>query len=276
MSSPPSGQQQPDHGDAEDGVGLYGTGAANPAAPKPGEPLGLVDAMAAADRIRKAYLEREDPKETGKMVPPGTWQGGAAFAATGLLLMTPLRRSILSMAGGNGGGNGPFRGFVDLVVTPVLAVGAAQVGLVIGTLSGSSYYLDRLAEDAATTTRTTTTITSSSPSSSIPGSNEWVSVRTDRDGGIRYSPTTENLAAEQESTVAELCRGLLSASSSPTPTPTATTIQSSESHNPTETFRNLAVSESETPPPSFGSWDPRSKTMKSLLDAVDSCRRRDY
>ena len=195
--------------------------------------LSLVQAMEAADRIRKVFLERKDPTETQQMVPPGTWQGMVAFAATGLL-MAPLRGSILKLAGPRGAS--PFSGFVDLVVTPVLAVGAAQVGLVIGTLYGSSYYLDRLAVEAATITKTSST-------------DEVLSVRMGKDDKISYSPTTESLAAERESTVAELCKGILSLSSS---------------------------GSTSTQTPSFASWDPRSKTMSSLVHAVDNCRRREY
>jgi hypothetical protein len=221
--------------------------------------LTLVEAMKAADSIRQAFLKRSDPKETEQLVPPGTWQGAVAFAATGLL-MTPFRRSILKMTGQP---NGQFQGFVDLVVTPILAVGAAQVGLVIGTLYGSSYYLDRLAMDAATTTTTTTT-TSSSPGSS----KQLMSVRFGRDDKMSFSPTTEGLAAERESTVAELCQEVLSLSLSSPPPSSEASIQTPSLHTATALVEREAVS--------FSSWDPRSKTMKSLHHAVDNCRRREY
>ena len=200
-----------------------------------GSSLSLVEAMEAADRIRKVFKEKSDPIETGQMIPPGTWQGVVAFCATGLML-TPLRRSILTMTGPRG----PFQGFVDLVITPVLAVGAAQVGLVIGTLYGSSYYLDRLALDAATTTTTTR-------SSENLGSNEVMFVR-HQDDKISYSPTSASVAAERESTVIKLCKEVLSLTLAGEPTPEST---------------------------SFASWDPRSKTMNSLLHAMDNCRRRE-
>lgn len=198
-------------------------------------PLSLVEAMEAADRIRKILIRDEDPTETNQLVPPGTWQGMAAFGATGLLVMTPLRRSILTLAGPNKA----FSGFVDLVVTPVLAVGAAQAGLVMGTLYGSSYYLDRLAAEAATTTKSFT---------NDLGSTEVLSVRVGDDDKLSYSPTTESLASEREKTVSELCTQVLSLSSS------------EPSHEPA---------------PSFASWDPRFKTMNSLLNAVRNCRQRE-
>jgi len=197
--------------------------------------LTLVQAMETADRIRQALLKRNDPTETGQMVPPGTLQGVSAFCATGLLL-TPFRRSILKMTGPSG----PFQGFVDLVITPVLAVGAAQVGLVIGTLYGSSYYLDRLASDAAITTTTSSTL----------GYGEVMSLRR-QDDKISYSATTESIATERENTVVELCKEVLSL-------PLARDSLDETSENT-----------------SFASWDPRSKTMKSLLNAVDKCRRRE-
>jgi len=214
--------------------------------------LTLAEAMKAADSIRQAFLKRNDPTETEQLVPPGTWQGAVAFAATGLL-MTPFRRSILKMTGQS---NGPFQGFIDLVVTPVLAVGAAQVGLVIGTLYGSSYYLDRLAMDAATTTTTT--------------NNELMSVRYGTDDKISFSPTTEAIAAERESTVAELCQEVLSMSLSSSSTPTLSSeasIQTPSLQTATALVEREAVS--------FSSWDPRLKTMESLHHAVKNCRRRE-
>ena len=199
------------------------------------KPLSLVEAMEAADRIRKILIRNEDPMETQQLVPPGTWHGMAAFCATGLLVMTPLRRSILTLAGPNKA----FSGFVDLVVTPVLAVGAAQAGLVMGTLYGSSYYLDRLAAEAATTTKSFTT---------SHGSTEVLSVRVGDDDKVSFSPTTESLASQRERTVTELCIEVLSLSS-------------------------LEPS-AETAPP-FASWDPRLKTMNSLLHAIKNCRQRE-
>ncbi len=191
--------------------------------------------MEAADRIRQVLLKRNDPIETGQVIPPGALQGVAAFCATGLLL-TPFRRSVLNMTGPSG----PFQGFVDLVITPVLAVGAAQVGLVIGTLYGSSFYLDRLASDAAITTT----------SSSSLGSGEVMSVRR-LDNKTSYSATTEIVATERENTVVELCKEVLSL-----------TLEG-------ESFKATPESTS------FASWDPRSKTMHSLLNAVDKCRQRE-
>lgn len=241
--SSPSTSSTADH-DAKDIVS-YGTGPSELEKSRD-ESLTLIDAMRFTDIIRETFRKRNDPREAESMVPPGTLQGVTAFAATGLL-MTPFRRSILNMTGTRG----PFQGFVDLVITPMFAVGAAQVGLVIGTLYGSSHYLDRLAMDAATTTM-----------SSSPGSNELMSVRFGRDDGKSYSRTTESLATARESTVTELCQELLSLSSSP---------PSSEASIQTGPLQNTTALEARTP--SFGSWDPRSTTMKSLLHALDNCRR---
>lgn len=241
---PPPTSSATDRGGPE--IVSYGTGSSR----KSVRSFTLVEAMKAADIIREAFRKRNDPEEVEQMVPPGTWQGVTAFAATGLLL-TPFRRSILQMTGPRG----PFQGFVDLVVTPILAVGAAQVGLVVGTLYGSSYYLDRLAMDAATTTKMSSNL----------GSSEFLSVRYGQDDKIRYSPTTESLAVERDNTVAELCQELLSLSSPPSPSP--------ESSFQNELSQNTISLETEIQ--SFDSWDPRSKTMKSLLHAVNNCRRRE-
>lgn len=219
--------------------------------------LTLAEAMKAADSIRQVFLKRNDPTETEQLVPPGTWQGAVAFAATGLL-MTPFRRSILKMTGQS---NGPFQGFVDLVVTPVLAVGAAQVGLVIGTLYGSSYYLDRLAMDAATTTTTT--------------NNELMSVRYGPDDKISFAPTTEAIAAERESTVAELCQEVLSMSMSMSLSSSAPTTSSEEASMQTPWLQTTTALE-EKEAVSFSSWDPRSKAMESLHHAVNNCHRREH
>mmetsp|Transcript_20620 Transcript_20620/g.44879 ORF Transcript_20620/g.44879 Transcript_20620/m.44879 type:complete len:239 (-) Transcript_20620:3353-4069(-) len=217
-----------------------------------GKRLSLVEAMEAADRIRKFLRERKDPVETEQWFPPGTWQGATAFAATGLL-MTPLRGSILNMAGPRG----PFQGFIDLVVTPVLAVGAFQVGLVIGTLYGSSYYLERVAKDAATTTTMTFY---------NDGTNEAMAVRRGQDDALIYRPMTEGIAAEREQTVAQLCQQVLSL----LPSSTSSLEESAQ----TPSFQQIPTDESSTF--TFASWDPRTKTMENLTLAVDNCRRREH
>jgi len=145
--------------------------------------ISLVEAMKSADCIRSIYLKRKDPTETEALLPPGTWQGGVAFLTAGLLF-SPVRRTILKMTGPRG----PFQSFVDLVITPLMVVASVEVGLVIGPLYGSFYYLDRVATIAAsegaasvrlgqdTTTNVATTtelcqemlsLTSSSSSSSL-------------------------------------------------------------------------------------------------------------
>lgn len=212
--------------------------------------LSLVQAMEAADRIRKVIRERKDPTETQEWVPPGTLQGVATFVATGLLL-TPLRGSLLRMAGPKG----PFQGFVDLVVTPVLAVGAAQVGLVIGTLYGSSYYLECLAINAATTTTAKTTMASGQF-----GADEVMSVRVGHDDTIRYSPTTASVATERNTTVARLCEEVLSL------VPSSSVVSSTQIQPSVQTGIQSEFT--------FGSWDPRTQTMGNLVLAVDNCRRR--
>ncbi|VEU34248.1 unnamed protein product [Pseudo-nitzschia multistriata] len=227
--------------------------AISPPAPSDGgsfeKPLSLKGAMEAADRVRKFLLEQKDPAETEQWFPPGTWQGAAAFAATGLL-MTPLRGSLLSAAGPRG----PFQGFVDLVVTPILAVGAAQAGLVIGTLYGSSHYLERVAMDAATNTNATF---------SEYGTGKIVSVRQSQDGKLSFSPTTADSVAQRERSVAHLCQQVLL----PFPSSTEDSLRTRSSQQmSTDVAQHF----------SFGSWDPRTKTMESLIRAVNNCRQREH
>eukprot|EP00536_Pseudo-nitzschia_multiseries_P004328 jgi/Psemu1/302506/fgenesh1_kg.71_\ len=221
--------------------------------------------MEAADKIRKFLRERNDPIETEQWLPPGSWQGVTAFAAAGLL-MTPLRRSILSLSGPRG----PFRGFVDLVVTPVLAVGAAQVGLVIGTLCGSGYYLERVATDAATTTTTT--------AANHGGTHEVMSIRRGEGDTLSYSPTTAEIAAERDQTATELCRRVLSLVPS-----SASSVEESESEPIQTTAPSLRRQQQQQLRPTnvpmnftFGPYDPRTKTMESLFRAVNNCQRRDH
>lgn len=104
-------------------------------------PFSLADAMKAADCIRKVYSE-DDPTER-KSFPPGTAEGLGAFVVTGILL-SPLRAAILNTAGGKVAGQS-FRNFCDLVITPFMAVVAAEVGLVTGCVFGSRVYLEQVA-----------------------------------------------------------------------------------------------------------------------------------
>jgi hypothetical protein len=107
--------------------------------------------MKAADVIRKTLREsREDADDfdspSGDLPPPGSLPGLAAFVGTGLLL-SPLRSFVLKRAAVQPQqGVATFANFVDLLVTPSMAVISAQVGLVAGTLYGSGVYLDRVVE----------------------------------------------------------------------------------------------------------------------------------
>jgi hypothetical protein len=172
--------------------------------------LSLVEAMKAADSIRTIFLKRKDPNETEALLPPGSLEGSFAFITTGLLF-TPLRSTILKMTGPRGS----FQSFVDLIVTPFMAVASAQVGLVVGSLYGSSYYLERVATVSVNETKATS---------------------------FQVGQDTNNTIAD------ELCQELLSITSSP----------SSSSQEVT-----------------FGSWDPRTKTMESLFRALENCQKKE-
>jgi hypothetical protein len=72
---------------------------------------------------------------------PGVSQGCAA-ACCGLALMIPVRRSLLRVCDKHWNLG---TAFPDLVITPMLAIYLAQCSLWIGSLYGSSYYLNKLA-----------------------------------------------------------------------------------------------------------------------------------
>eukprot|EP00980_Cylindrotheca_fusiformis_P031545 scaffold26542_cov157-Cylindrotheca_fusiformis.AAC.1 len=101
--------------------------------------LSLLHAMKAADVTRKHY-HGEATTASSAGIPPGFLQGIAAFVATGILLL-PVRRRILRYAGNQPGGRS-FQHFVDLSISVVGAMGASQVGLVVGSLYGTKVYLD--------------------------------------------------------------------------------------------------------------------------------------
>mmetsp|Transcript_38631 Transcript_38631/g.93609 ORF Transcript_38631/g.93609 Transcript_38631/m.93609 type:complete len:224 (-) Transcript_38631:24-695(-) len=150
----------------------------------------LEDAMKAADGVRQVcnekHIEEErtsmsKSKETSswdannnsntenkdwkyfpdKQFPPGTIEGVATFVLSGLIVFAPFRSAILrsrAVAGpmtttnGNGHKNTTgFKNLVDLVITPVLAVASAQVGLAAASLVGSKVYLEEVANVPPTT-----------------------------------------------------------------------------------------------------------------------------
>mmetsp|Transcript_38632 Transcript_38632/g.93610 ORF Transcript_38632/g.93610 Transcript_38632/m.93610 type:complete len:224 (-) Transcript_38632:24-695(-) len=150
----------------------------------------LEDAMKAADGVRQVcnekHIEEEatsksKSKETSswddntgnedrkyypdKQFPPGAVEGFATFVLSGLIVFAPFRSAILrsrAVAGpmtttttttkGNGQRNTTgFKNLVDLVITPVLAVASAQVGLAAASLVGSKVYLEEVANVPPTT-----------------------------------------------------------------------------------------------------------------------------
>lgn len=76
--------------------------------------------------------------------PPGTIEGVAAAVVGGGLFLTPFRSAVLRQVSSPHSSPG-FRNLVDLIVTPLLAVGAAQVGLAAASLVGSRVYLEEAA-----------------------------------------------------------------------------------------------------------------------------------
>lgn len=126
-------RSEPSFLSSDDGGGV---GQAAEDTPPRRPPLSLADAMAAADCIRRVYSE-DDPSELGS-APPGVAEGLAAFVATGLLL-SPFRGALL------GASPVALRTLCDLAITPLVAVAAAQAGLVAGSVFGSRVYLQQVA-----------------------------------------------------------------------------------------------------------------------------------
>ncbi|KAG7367658.1 hypothetical protein IV203_030329 [Nitzschia inconspicua] len=245
-------------------------------------------AMKAADDIRRSLQQNEDPLEQSLWVPPGTLYGVAAFCVTGLLL-SPLRSAILSRAGRGGATasrstetsgiiksnnnnnnnlasssspsphpSSSFQNLVDLIVTPAMAVIAAQVGLVVGTLYGSSYYLQRV-------------VTNQSNGNVIHGSCSVTSTNDNID-------TDKAAATSQQDSSTNLCQSLFEARNS------FTTSQSGSadddnillSQDDTITIGSTFATESSTvvsPPQLYPSWDPRQTTIDSLYKAIQHCHK---
>ena len=142
-------------------------------------PFTLDDAMRAADGVRQVCNEKhieEEPttsksKETSswdsnitenedrkyfpdRQFPPGAVEGVATFVLSGLVVFAPFRSAILRSRAVAGpmptSPNTGFKNLVDLIITPVLAVASAQVGLAAASLVGSKVYLEEVANVSPT------------------------------------------------------------------------------------------------------------------------------
>jgi hypothetical protein len=222
--------------------------------------LSLEFAMKAADKIRKTLIHKNDVTEKSHIVPPGTIQGVLASLAAGLLL-TPIRSSILrssfvrtplqnvvvsSSSSNPPPATGPFQGFIDLIITPAMVVVAAQVGLVVGTLYGSNFYLNRVAKydsiQSSFSSRTTTTTT----------------LNNDQENNNNNSA----LSSSTDGVMNTICQELLDMSPSP-------------SSNNDTTFSTLQDESKEyIIDKKYESWDPRANVMESLLNAIQNCRKK--
>lgn len=88
-------------------------------------------AMNLADRIRTQFADAEEARWYG--VKEGLLVGGVCLAVS-----LRIRSSILRWA------QGRYGHLPDLIITPFCAVGAAQAGLWVGTLTGARSHLDRV------------------------------------------------------------------------------------------------------------------------------------
>ncbi|KAL3915440.1 MAG: hypothetical protein SGILL_005654 [Bacillariaceae sp.] len=236
--------------------------------------LSLQSAMHAADAIRKSLRDNlGDDNEGG--LPPGSVPGVLAFVGTGLLL-TPLRSALLRRVAANGApkvatsnipspssaarteaataaesskksdlnaqvnqqqGLASFQNLVDLMVTPLLAVMAAQVGLVVGTLYGSSYYLERVVE---------------------------MEERNGGDGGSNTDAICQSLLSAISSTDDNQGHGQSS--------DTAIGHADVSDMSSISTDGILQTSTSASPPQMFEAWDPRQQTIDRLYHAIRHCQ----
>ena len=227
----------------------------------------LQSAMHAADAIRKCLRDMGD-KEEG-LLPPGSFPGALAFVGTGLLF-TPFRAALLKKAVESGraskkhisspsiaaraeAANSPstksdlntqvqhqqgltsFANLIDLMITPFLAVVAAQVGLVVGTLYGSSYYLERVVTMEE-------------------------NVKHSESGGIGGDDASETV-----------CKALLSGLSGNQED--SKNSQSGETFQ--DGILETSVPSSAATPQVFESWDPRQQTIDRLFHAIRHCQEKE-
>ena len=221
--------------------------------------LSLVEAMKAADRIRTIYINRTktDRMEgetsttatatgitaTTPLLPPGVWAGSAAFLAVGVVC-TPVRRRLLHAVAAPRNNHHQFHAFVDLLITPLMAILAAQTGIACFSLFGSKYYLDRVVQEttaAATTSSTTTT---------------------------------------NNNSIEELCHELVFITQTIPPSPSqqqqqfvANTTNTNTNTSTTNSSTVVVQSAAAVVSPSASSWDPRVQTMNSLRMAIQNCQR---
>lgn len=267
-------------------------------------------AMTAADAIRKSLQQMHDPEEELLWVPPGTLPGIVAFVVAGLVLSplrsavlsraaaaTDAASTSATIKGAvgrrqhasatavakysdsttnstktavNNNGVGSFANLLDLIVTPAMAMIAAQVGLVVGTLYGSTYYLQRvIKEDRAADTN--------------KGVNGFRTEHEKWDYDESSSSSSSLGKTDQEepnNTNAILCKSLLNVA---IPSKTTGDNQSSSTTKSDdlvgldarrdELIFDTGRSSSGVPPPQlYPAWDPRQTTIWSLYKAIQHCQ----
>jgi hypothetical protein len=225
-------------------------------------------AVKAADAIRKTLKQLDDPLERSLWVPPGTLPGLSAFVTTGLLL-SPLRNAILTratiarygvtanvrtQAASPSSESCPtppsqsFQHLMDLIITPVMAVIAAQIGLVVGTMYGSSHYLKRVVDYDNSLVTTV--------------SNEDVDSRgkaSDADDNLNdFSPCQSLLTLTDASSIKFFYNDGETQYDSIDPAPPEDEHFNAERQN--------------SAPNLYPSWDPRQTIIESLFRAIQHCK----
>jgi hypothetical protein len=224
-------------------------------------------AMKAADVIRKTLQQSDDPLERSLWVPPGTVPGLSTFVATGLLL-SPLRNAILTRASAarsvvttnarrqtaaaasneTAPPSQSFQNLIDLIITPAMAVISAQIGLVVGTLYGSSHYLQRVVDyDHSQATK-------------MPSMDRRGKHRDVKGNENNNSPCQSLLVLTDASTITKISH--------------YDGKSQDDSGDPVTYEGEYFNPERPSIPPNFyPSWDPRQIVIESLFRAIQHCQK---
>jgi hypothetical protein len=224
-------------------------------------------AMKAADIIRKTLQQSDDHVESSLWVPPGTVPGLSAFVAAGLLF-SPVRNAILTRANASRSfattsvrtqtttpssettpPSQSFQHFMDLIVTPAMAVIAAQIGLVVGTLYGSSHYLRQVVD-----------YDNSQAYIMSSGEMDRRGKALDMNGHAKKNSICQNLL------------GLTDASSTKISGNVSKSQDDSVDLVPS-TIEYFNAEGSGSIPNLYPSWDPRQSTIESLFKAIQHCKK---
>ena len=128
-----------------------------------------------------------------------------------------------------------------------MAVVAAQVGLVVGTLYGSNFYLNRVAEYNS--------------NNQEGQSSSFASTTTTLDDHQENSNSSSS-----DAIMGTICQDLLDMLPPPPPSSSNNDTTFSTLHHDDESMEYKIDMK-------YESWDPRGKVMESLLNAIQNCRK---